>query len=71
MRAYIKASTPSGSREMMGVSFTNFDGSTNIYNIEDQKSDNDDTIYDLSGRMVNAQLKKGLYIVNGKKVAVK
>ena len=77
MRAYIKASTSSGSREMMGVSFTNFDGSTNIYNIDDQKSDNDDTIYDLSGRMVNAQssmfngqLKRGLYIVNGNKVAV-
>jgi len=25
-------------------------------------------VYDLSGRRVNSQLKKGLYIVNGKKV---
>ena len=31
----------------------------------------DDEIYDLSGRRVNGQLPKGLYIVNGKKVIVK
>ena len=29
------------------------------------------TVYDLQGRMVNSQLKKGLYIVNGKKVIIK
>ena len=32
---------------------------------------NDDSIYDLSGRKVNAPTKKGVYILNGKKVVVK
>ena len=30
----------------------------------------DNAVYDLSGRKVNSQLKKGLYIVNGKKVLI-
>jgi hypothetical protein len=31
----------------------------------------DDAVYDLSGRKINSQIKKGIYIQNGKKVAVK
>jgi hypothetical protein len=42
-----------------------------IVNFSAPKSKHDSAIYDLSGRKVNSQLKKGLYIQNGKKVAVK
>ena len=43
--------------------------------IGEMKSDDDsmhtDAIYDLSGREINSKLRKGIYIVNGKKVAFK
>ena len=33
-----------------------------------QRSASDTPVYDLNGRMVNSQMKKGIYIRNGKKV---
>lgn len=47
-----------------------------IYEFDDLQITNTDIVYDLSGRRinhtpVNAQLQKGLYIVNGKKVLIK
>ena len=48
----------------------NFDGDD--AGIRKEKLDvNNQPIYDLSGRKVNSQLRKGIYIVNGKKVMVK
>ena len=69
MRAYIINNT-SGSREYMGFSFTNLDGSTTIYNIDDMMFDSEDAIYDLKGRKVQNVL-HGPYIINGKKILVK
>ena len=44
----------------------------NVAEIRDEKLDvNNQPICDLSGRKVNGQLPKGIYIVNGKKVMVK
>ena len=43
-----------------------------VAGIRKEKLDvNNQPIYDLSGRKVNGQLPKGIYIVNGKKVMVK
>ena len=39
-----------------------------IENVNGNGNVNDGAIYDLSGRKVNSQLKKGIYIINGKKV---
>ena len=48
----------------------NFDGDD--AGIRDEELDvNNQPICDLSGRKVNGQLRKGIYIVNGKKVMVK
>ena len=48
----------------------NFDGDD--AGIRDEELDvNNQPICDLSGRKVNGQLPKGIYIVNGKKVMVK
>lgn len=45
---------------------------TSIESIRTTPSYKDDAIYDLQGRKVSkAQLKKGLYIINGKKVVIK
>ena len=57
----------------------NPNGTTGIGGIQNSKSKiQDDAIYDLSGRRVNSKFKlqnsklpKGIYIVNGKKVAIK
>ena len=42
-----------------------------IVNVNENVNVNGQAIYDLSGRKLNGQLKKGLYIVNGKKVLFK
>ena len=39
-----------------------------IGNVNGNGNINNGAIYDLSGRRINAQLKKGIYIINGKKV---
>jgi hypothetical protein len=73
MRAYI-IGTPSPSRERMGVGFTNLDGSTTVYDLDDLMFDGEDSVYDLQGRKVDTPQRKGLYIKssvegkNGRKV---
>ena len=71
MRAYIINGTPSPSRERMGVGFTNLDGSTTIYDLDDLMFDGEDSVYDLQGRKRQNVQRGGLYIKNGKKVVVK
>ena len=45
------------------------DGIRNVNdNVNDNGNDNGNAIYDLSGRKVNSQLKKGIYVVGSKKV---
>jgi hypothetical protein len=72
MRAYIITSSyPAEARPFLSATF---DSGTNIYNIDDLKFDNENATYDLSGRKIaNGQqpTAKGIYIVNGKKIAVK
>ena len=57
--------------------FVAFDGANGYINVTDEVGVNgpasdffkgEGAIYDLSGRKVNSQLKKGIYIINGKKV---
>ena len=43
-------------------------GATAINNIEHSPSNIEYPAYDLSGRRINSQLKKGVYVINGKKV---
>ena len=69
MRAYI-VNTGSGSRESMGVSLTNLDGSTVLFDIDQLQIDRNE-LYDLQGRKLLAPQRKGVYIVNGKKVMMK
>ena len=45
--------------------------STGIVSIDNGQLIMDNDVYDLSGRLVNGATKKGLYIVNGKKVIIK
>ena len=40
-------------------------------NVNDNLHKGEETIYDLSGRKINSQLNKGIYIVNGRKVVIK
>ena len=47
------------------------DSATGVKEVIEVKEVNDDRFYDLSGRKVNAPTKKGVYIINGKKVVVK
>ena len=44
---------------------------TGITSIHNSQSVNDDSVYDLQGRKVNGNQKKGMYIVNGRKVVIK
>lgn len=48
-----------------------FDPFTGITKTVNGKSSNSDCIYDLSGRRVNSQLKRGIYITKGRKIIVK
>jgi hypothetical protein len=47
------------------------DGIGEIQNSKFKIQNEADVVYDLSGRIVNSQLKKGIYINNGKKIFVK
>lgn len=47
------------------------DGIEIVYNSQFPIHNEDNTWYDLGGRKVNSQLKKGVYIHNGKKIFVK
>lgn len=67
-RAYLTA--PASAREL-SISFGGSE-TTGIGNVNKNDSVNDKAVYDLQGRrMANSPLKKGLYIVNGKKCVVK
>jgi len=48
--------------------FTVSESETGVKNLEPGTWNLEPSVYDLSGRKVNSQLKKGVYIVNGKKV---
>lgn len=64
-RAYIKAQNGAASKEFVNVIF---DGNTTgISNVNNQGIADNDIIYDLSGRKVN-NARKGVYIINGKKI---
>lgn len=64
-RAYIKAQNGAASKEFVNVIF---DGNTTgISNVNNQGNAANDIIYDLSGRRVN-NARKGVYIINGKKI---
>lgn len=64
-RAYIKAQNGAASKEFVNVIF---DGNTTgISNMDTDDNAANDIIYDLSGRRVN-KARKGVYIINGKKI---
>ncbi|MBQ9568645.1 MAG: hypothetical protein IJR24_00980, partial [Alloprevotella sp.] len=70
MRAYIKHNG-SGSREKIGVRFTNLDGTTMVYDLESLlPNDCPEARFDLQGRRVDGIIKPGVYIQNGKKLAL-
>ena len=48
-----------------------FDENTGIKTTDNSQLGNGDSVYDLQGRNLHGQLKKGLYIVNGKKVIIR
>jgi len=48
-----------------------FDEATGVKEVKEVIEVKDDSFYDLNGRKVNAPTKKGVYIMNGKKVVVK
>ena len=57
------------------VLYFHADDATNIENLSPANSEGEGVVYDLSGRKINyhlstlnSQLKKGIYIVNGKKI---
>lgn len=71
MRAYIEELTGNGSREKIGVRFTNQDGTTMIYDQESLlPNDCPEARFDLQGRRVDYIVKPGVYIQNGKKVVL-
>lgn len=72
----ITPSTPSGSALTRGIILDFGDGTTAILNVIDdgdarQISKNDGKYYTLQGTSMQAPTRKGLYILNGKKVLVK
>lgn len=64
-RAYIKAQSGAASKELVNVIFDS--NTTGISNVNNQGNAANDIIYDLSGRRVN-KARKGVYIINGKKI---
>ncbi len=64
-KAYLQIPSPA---RQLGIVFG--DEATGIHSIDNGKLTNDNDVYDLRGQRV-AQPKKGLYIVNGKKVVIK
>ena len=69
-RAYLVVTgVPNTSRGFLG--FGDDDGTTAIDNSQFTINNSDGTIYDLSGRIVKGQPRKGIYVKNGKKVVIK
>lgn len=73
MRAYIvgapSAPDPARQNGRIGLSLTDIDGSTMTFDLD--QLDLDDSLYDLQGRKLQTPQRKGVYIINGKKVVVK
>ena len=74
-RAYFQLLNGLTARDVSGSSVKMFfgeeDDATSLsgeLRVKSEESDN--AVYDLSGRKVNSQLKKGLYIKNGKKMLI-
>ena len=68
-RAYLEVTgVPNTSRGFLG--FGNDDGATAIDNSQWKMDNSDGTIYDLSGRIVKGQPRKGIYVKNGKKFVI-
>ena len=58
----------------IAMTFDLNDGPTGVKNIEDRRVGNENAVFDLSGRRVssaNVQLRKGIYVKDGKKVVFK
>lgn len=69
-KAYLHVLTSSLSRDAQTIGF-DWDGTTSINTVQ-LPQPADGTVYDLQGRKVNGDsMRKGLYIVNGKKIVVK
>ena len=59
--------TQNGQTRKVGILFTN-EGATSIKSLTSTLSKGEGAVYDLSGRKMFNGLKKGIYIVNGKKI---
>jgi hypothetical protein len=68
-RAYF-TETAGGSVKANVISLNFDDTETGLINLNDNDTHHDNKVYDLSGRQV-AQPRRGLYIINGKKVVIK
>ena len=64
-RAYLSTTETPGAR---GMVMTFDDDATSIVCLEPFDHSQETVVYDLQGRRINGDVKKGLYIVNGKKV---
>lgn len=72
-KAYMKVGPlPSGAKVVFTFDDDSTTGIENLENLNDNGQNGSDAIYDLSGRRVNTNAKKGIYIINrGKKIMVK
>ena len=69
MRAYISPSSMGGARPYLSATFSNASGGTTTVGRLRLDEDTDHTaIYDLLGRKVQSPQRKGIYIINGRKV---
>lgn len=68
-KAYLQLPTAASSREMLTIDFE--DETTGIAEVRSKTEDVRGETYDLSGRKVYPPLRKGVYIVNGRKVIMK
>lgn len=75
MRAYIvgapSAPDPARQNARMGLSLTDIDGSTMTFDLDQLDLAPDNSLYDLQGRKLQTPQRKGVYIINGKKVVMK
>jgi hypothetical protein len=75
MRAYIKAIAGGGAKPYLAAKFFDVNGNITEKNVNFDDTDwSNAEVYDLQGRKVNTDngnLRRGVYIVNGKKAAVK
>ena len=70
-RAYIAPKSGSSNARIVGFSLDGETISTGISSMHNSECIMHNDVFDLQGRKVNDQTKKGVYIINGKKVVVK